>query len=131
MSSFRLGTTSERNLRGVHPSLVRVVRRAITMTSIDFTVNEGLRSLAQQKLNVKRGVFKTLRSKHLTGHAVDLVPLVNGKKTFAWPPYFILAPFIKEAARLEGVKVTWGGDWRSFKDGPHWELDPKKYPMPI
>lgn len=121
---------SERALKGVHPDLVRVMRRAIKATPIDFRINEGLRSLAQQKINVKKGVSKTLNSKHLTGHAVDAIPLVGGKDSWAWPVYYKLAPVIKAAAKAEGVTVTWGGDWKSFKDGPHWELNPAKYPMP-
>lgn len=128
--AFKLGASSEKALKGVHLDLVRVVRRAIAITSIDFRVMEGKRSLAQQKINVKKGVSQTLKSKHLTGHAVDIIPLVNGKVSWAWPLFHKLAPIIKEAARLEGVTVTWGGDWKSFKDGPHWELDPKKYPFP-
>lgn len=125
-----LSAASEKALRGVHPALVRVIRKAAQMSTIDFRIMEGLRSLAQQKINVKKGVSKTLKSKHLTGHAVDVIPLVNGKPTWAWPVYYKLAPVIKKAAASEGVTVTWGGDWKSFKDGPHWELNPAKYPMP-
>lgn len=127
---FKFSNSSERELGGVHPDLVRVMRRAINESPIDFRVMEGLRSLAQQKVNVEKGVSKTLKSKHLTGHAVDVVPLIDGEVSWAWPVYHKLAPVIKAAARKEGVSVTWGGDWRSFKDGPHWELDPRKYPMP-
>lgn len=127
---FKLSLRSEKALKGVHPALVKVVRRAIANSTVDFRVNEGRRSLAQQKINVRKGVSKTLKSKHLTGHAVDLIPLVNGRDSWAWPIYYRLAPFVKTAAKAEGVVVTWGGDWKSFKDGPHWELNPAKYPMP-
>lgn len=126
----RLSTTSERALKGVHPELVRLVREAIKGTPVDFKVLDGLRSVAQQKKNVAKGVSKTMNSKHLTGHAVDLIPLINGKATWSWPPYYKLASHIKAIARQLKIKVTWGGDWKSFKDGPHWELDPKAYPMP-
>jgi len=72
----------------------------------------------------------------ITGHAVDIAPMLDtdgdGDKevSWSWPHYNRLAVFIKQAAKDCGVTLTWGGDWRSFKDGPHWELDPKKYPMP-
>jgi len=124
---FKLSSASKSKLKGVHPALVQVVERAIQITDVDFRVLEGRRSLEQQKKNVAKGVSKTLKSKHLTGHAVDIVPLVDGKVSWSWPVYHRLAPFIKQAAKEVGVKVTWGGDWKSFKDGPHWEIDPKVY----
>lgn len=116
---------------------MKVVLKAAEITTIPFRIEEGLRTLAKQKENVRRGVSWTLNSRHLTGHAVDLVPLVdidkNGKITttemYAWPVYFQLAPIIKEAARLVGVPVEWGGDWRKSKDGPHWQLPFGKYPQ--
>lgn len=125
-----LSASSRRALAGVHPELRRLVEAAIIDTPVDFKVLEGLRSVAQQRINVRKGVSKTMKSKHLTGHAVDLIPLVNGKATWAWPPYFRLASHIKTTAKYLGIRVTWGGDWKSFKDGPHWELDPKAYPFP-
>lgn len=124
-----LSTSSLRALSGVHPELQRLVKEAIKSAPVDFKVLEGLRSVAQQKINVRKGVSKTMNSKHLTGHAVDLIPLVNGRPTWAWPPYFRLAPHIKATAKRLGIQVTWGGDWKSFKDGPHWELNPKVYPL--
>jgi peptidoglycan L-alanyl-D-glutamate endopeptidase CwlK len=96
--------------------------RAIATTDIDFTVLEGLRSLERQKKLVASGASKTMRSRHLTGHAVDIAPLVDGKVSWDWPIYHRLAPTIKKAAQDVGVKIEWGGDWRSFKDGPHWQL---------
>jgi hypothetical protein len=70
-----------------------------------------------------------MNSRHLTGHAVDLVPIgPNGKAAFDWPLYDKLGPAVKAAAEKEGVALDWGGDWTSFKDGPHFELDRKVYP---
>lgn len=113
-------------LAGVHPDLVRVIERA--REKAPFMVLEGLRSLAQQQANVANGVSQTLHSRHLTGHAVDIAPLVNGAVTWAWPPYYVLARVVKAAAETEGVPVEWGGDWTSFKDGPHWQLPWDRYP---
>lgn len=110
----------ENRLKGVHPDLVRVMLRAGTQT--DFLVVEGLRTMARQRELVKAGASRTLNSRHLTGHAVDIAPLVGGKLTWSWEMFHKLAPIVKEAAKAEGVKIIWGGDWKSFPDGPHWEL---------
>lgn len=113
-------------LAGVHPDLVRVIERA--RESAMFVVLEGLRSLAQQQRNVNAGVSQTMHSRHLTGHAVDIAPLVDGGITWAWPAYYPLAKVVKAAAEKEGVPVEWGGDWPRFKDGPHWQLPWDIYP---
>lgn len=118
----------EQRLVGLHPDLVRVMRRAAATTTIPFTVIEGMRTLATQRQYVAKGASKTLRSRHLTGHAIDIAPLIGGKITWAWPVYHQLAPIIKAAAAAEGVPIEWGGDWRRFKDGPHWQLPWGKYP---
>lgn len=128
MSGFRFGQRSMARLQGVHPDLVRVMHRAIAMSPIDFTVLEGRRSLARQQQLVASGASRTLRSRHLTGHAVDIAPWLGGKVSWDWPLYHRIAPVVKEAAKLEGVPVEWGGDWRTFKDGPHWQLPWKDYP---
>jgi peptidoglycan L-alanyl-D-glutamate endopeptidase CwlK len=125
---YRLGTRSKTRLAGVHPDLVKVVERAIELTPIDFTVLEGLRTLATQRKYVASGASKTLRSRHLTGHAVDLAPMVEGKVSWAWPHYHIMAPAMKQAAKELGIPLEWGGDWRTFKDGPHFQLPWKDYP---
>lgn len=126
---MKLSQSSLNNLKGVHPDLVRVVKRAILITEVDFRVGEGLRSLAQQKKNVAKGVSWTLNSRHLTGHAVDLLALINNKVTWSWAPYYKIAEAMKEAAKEEKVKIEWGGDWKKTKDGPHFELDRKTYPV--
>ena len=119
---FQLGATSLARLKGVHPDLVKVVKRAIELTPIDFTVLEGLRTKERQKQLVAKGASKTMNSYHITGHAVDIVPLVDGKVTWDWKYYHQLAPIMKQAAKELGVNITWGGDWVSFKDGPHWQI---------
>lgn len=119
---------SLKNLRGVHPDLVRVMQRALQTSPVDFAVIEGLRTVERQKQLVASGASKTMNSRHLTGHAVDIIPIgPNGKAAFDWPLYDRLAPAIKEAAAKEGVAIVWGGDWKSFRDGPHFELDRSVY----
>lgn len=126
--SIILSERSLSRLDGVHADLVRVVKRAAATSNIDFTVLEGLRSLERQKTLVARGASKTMKSRHLTGHAVDLAPFVDGQVVWAWPLYHKLAVIVKAAAKDENVPITWGGDWARFRDGPHWELNWKDYP---
>lgn len=119
---------SLRNLRGIHPDLRRVLDRALQEAPFDFIVIEGLRTFDRQRELYDQGASKTLKSRHLTGHAVDLLPIgLNGPR-FDWPLYNKLAPAVKKAAKTEGVKIAWGGDWTQFKDGPHFELDRSAYP---
>lgn len=126
--SIILSERSLSRLEGVHADLVRVVKRAAVTSNIDFTVLEGLRTLERQKTLVARGASKTMKSRHLTGHAVDLAPFVDGQVVWAWPLYHKLAVIVKAAAKDENVPIEWGGDWRSFKDGPHWQLPWGTYP---
>ena len=120
---------SQRNLQGVHPDLVRVMSLARERSPISFTVIEGLRTVERQRELVANGDSTTMNSRHLTGHAVDIVlHEADGRLSFAWPLYHKVAPVIKEAARELGVAIVWGGDWRSFRDGPHFELNRKTYP---
>lgn len=121
-----LNPRSEKNLAGVHPKLVSVVRRAADVSDIDFMVIEGLRTVERQKQLVAKGASKTMNSKHITGHAVDIAPMVDGEIRWDWPLYHKLAPIIKQSAKDMGVNITWGGDWK-FMDGPHWEIDPVAY----
>lgn len=127
MSKFKLGARSLERLRGVHPDLVAVVKRAITLSEIDFTVTEGLRTRERQAQLVKAGASKTMNSRHITGHAVDLAAWVEGGIRWDWPLYAKLAAAMKLAASELGVVIIWGGDWRTFKDGPHFELDRRVY----
>ncbi|MNS16444.1 Peptidoglycan L-alanyl-D-glutamate endopeptidase CwlK precursor [compost metagenome] len=127
--TFRLSQKSLSRLQGVHPHLVAVVKRAIEITEIDFMVTEGLRTKERQAELVKKGASKTMNSKHLTGHAVDLAAMVGSEIRWDWPLYHKLAAAMKRAAAEQGTKITWGGDWRTFKDGPHFEVDPKVYPF--
>lgn len=120
--AYSLGARSLAELEGVHPSLVAVVKRAIQITKQDFSVHDGLRTLAEQKEYVRRGVSKTMNSMHMKqadglGHAFDLVPWINGQLRWEWKPIFVIAAAVHQAASELGVKLTWGGVWdRSFND---------------
>lgn len=126
--TYALGQRSLDRLNGVHPDLVKVVKRAIQLTPIDFTVTEGLRTVERQKALVAAGASQTMKSRHITGHAIDFAALVGGEVRWDWPLYGKIAAAFKEASRELGVPIIWGGDWKSLRDGPHVELDRKTYP---
>ena len=142
--SITLGSRSLMRLEGVHADLVRVVKRAAAMSDLDFTVLEGLRTEARQRQLMKQGATKTLNSRHLTGHAVDLAPMLDGKPSWNWSLYYRLADIMRSASAHEKVPIRWGGTWkllsaiegpitaknlsRSFPDGPHFELPRTNYP---
>ena len=157
MATYKLGRKSRRELFGVHTDLVLVVSVAIYTTPVDFGVHDGLRQLFEQKEYVRTGASFTMNSKHLVqkdgyGHAVDLVPYINGKLRWEWPPIYQMARAVYEAAHHVGVPLVWGGVWdrnflsldpfnlegelqayaarrkalgkRVFLDGPHFQLAP-------
>jgi len=124
---------SERNLVGVHPDLVLVVRQSWQALQgrpdgLGFIVIEGLRSRARQAELVKAGASQTMNGRHLTGHAVDLMATVNGRGRWDWPLYRSLAEAVKAQAANLKTPIVWGGDWRTLRDGPHYELDRRAYP---
>lgn len=142
-SGFVLSERSLNNLSGVNPNLVKVVKRAIEISNTDFMVIEGLRTLERQKELVRKGASKTMNSRHLTGHAVDIVPVVDGKVSWNFNHYYPLAQAIAQASTELGVTVRWGGAWTvitgksgtpqewvkayrngggRFLDGPHFEI---------
>lgn len=125
---YTLGARSKQRLKGVHPDLIKVVERAIEITTIDFTVLEGLRTPERQKTLKEAGASQTLNSRHITGHAVDLGAFVDGQVDWSWPLYHEIAKAMKSAASELSIPIEWGGDWRTFKDGPHWQLPRKEYP---
>lgn len=127
--AFKLSQKSLDRMSGVHPDLVAVVKRAIEITEVDFAVLEGVRSVARQEQLIKAGASQTMKSRHLTGHAVDLGAYVNGSVRWDWPLYDKIALAMKAAAIELQVSLEWGGDWRSFKDGPHFQLTWDQYPV--
>ena len=125
---YTLSTRSLNHLEGVHPDLVRVVKLAIQSSEIDFVVLEGVRTKQRQAQLLKAGASQTMNSRHITGHAVDLGAWVNKEVRWDWPLYHKIAKAMKVAATDLNVWIVWGGDWRTFKDGPHFELNRSKYP---
>lgn len=126
--SCKLGKRSLSTLEGVHPDLVKVVKKAIELTECDFTVIEGLRTKQRQAQLLKEKKTTTMNSRHLTGHAVDLAAWVDGTVSWDWKYYEQIEAAMKQAALELKIPIEWGGDWKSFKDGPHFQLPFKQYP---
>lgn len=142
--AFKLSKKSMDRLAGVHPDLVAVVHRAISRTDVDFTVLEGMRTPERQRQLVKAGASKTMDSRHLTGHAVDLGAVVGGQVRWDWPLYMKIAEAVRTASTELGTPIRWGGTWgllsalqtpitnevlhKKFPDGPHFELPRTQYP---
>lgn len=120
-----LNERSLRNLEGVRPELVGVVKRAAELCPVPIVVTEGLRSMKRQRELKAAGKSWTIDSRHLTGHAVDLVDADDFK--YDIPDMDRIAKAMKEAAAELGVAIVWGGDWKQ-RDTPHFELDRKAYP---
>ncbi len=122
---YTLGNRSLQNLSGVHPDLVAVVKRAVEITEQDFSVIEGIRNINRQRELVKTGKSTTMNSRHLTGHAVDIAPWPI---SWDWEHFYPIADAMKQAAEELDVALEWGGDWKSFPDGPHYQLSRKTHP---
>lgn len=108
---FILSKLSLSRLEGVQEDLVKVVKRAIELTEVDFRVNEGLRSKSRQTQLVASGASQTTNSRHLTGHAVDLLALVKGLPSWDWVHYYKIAEAMRQAAAELKIKIEWGGAW--------------------
>lgn len=122
---YSLSEKSINKLEGVNSSLVQVVTRAIEITTIDFGVTEGLRTVERQRELFDAGKSQTIKSKHIVGRAVDLVAMPNGRISWEWKYYIHIATAMKQAAKELGVDIEWGGDWTSIKDGVHFQLKDK------
>lgn len=130
MAKFSLGIRSRWKLRGVHPDLVAVVRHALQLSQvIDFAVVCGLRTHARQVELFAAGASKTMDSRHLTGHAVDLAPYVGGKIVWNTPPFYAIVGLMKASAHLLDVPLQCGADFNNggttgsrWIDLPHFQL---------
>ena len=130
---MKLSSRSERSLAKIHPDLVKVVRRAAQIATLEFEITEGARTLARQRQLIASGASQTLKSRHIVApdgyaHAIDLAAKVGGRIRWDWPLYAKLAAVMKQAAKDVKVPLEWGGDWKSFRDGPHFQLPWKQYP---
>ena len=131
-----INAASEKKLKGVHPDLVRVVRRVAADwkdPETGWIITCGPRTIEEQRLLVAKGASKTMRSRHIPAangfsHAVDFACTIKGVLKWDWPLYDRLAKAVLAAAKAEKVPVEWGGAWPKFRDGPHYQLPWASYP---
>lgn len=128
MSNFKFSQRSENNLKGVNPDLVKIVRRALQLSPVDFGITEGLRTVERQRQLVAAGKSQTMNSRHISGHAVDVFAYPTSTGSWEWKYYEQIATAFKQAAKELDIPVEWGGDWKTLKDGPHFQLPHAKYP---
>ena len=127
-SGFEFSKRSLDRMKGVHPDLVAVMHKALEYSTVDFAITEGLRTVERQARLLADGKSTTMNSRHLTGHAVDVMAYTSeGKGTWEWDYYEAIAVAVKKAAQELDVMIVWGGDWITFKDGVHFELDAHYY----
>lgn len=155
MGVFVLNVGSKKELLRVHEALVSIVEKAVQLSVQEFAVHDGVRTIAEQQQMVQRGAAQTLDSRHVSGHAVDLVPYINGKLRWEWPPIYLIADAMRIGAQELKIPLRWGGAWdvdftnsteppedlvsnyvarrkkqglSAFIDGPHFELLRSQYP---
>ncbi len=128
MSNFKFSQRSENNMKGVNSDLVKIVRRALQLSPVDFGITEGLRTVERQRQLVAAGKSQTMNSRHITGHAVDVFAYPTSAGSWEWKYYEQIATAFKQAAKELNIPVEWGGDWKTLKDGPHFQLPHAKYP---
>lgn len=128
-------------LKQAHPLLVKLFLSAEINAPVQFEISEVARTPEKQAKLKAAGASKTLNSRHIptvpkhrwygevpVSHAVDVYCVVDGQVRWDWPLYVTLAKHIKAIAAYHDIDITWGGDWKSLRDGPHYELSRRKYP---
>lgn len=142
---FRFSRRSERNLKGVHPDLVAVAHEALRISTKDFVVIDGVRTIQEQRLLVSKGKSQTMKSRHISGHAIDIVPYPI---SWDFDDFYPLGNAFIQASQNLNIPLRWGGNWRqqdlrewkgtaeglvrnytgTFYDLPHFELPTRYYP---
>ena len=118
--SFKLSQRSLDRLEGVDDRLVAVVKYAIAITKVDFGVTCGLRTIEEQRQLVAKGASQTMRSKHIEGHAVDLVAYIGSRVSWELSVYDDIADAMKEGAQQVGLPIRWGAAW-NIPDLREWQ----------
>ena len=132
--SYQLSQKSLDRLKGVDERLIKVVKRAIELSPIDFMVLEGVRTKEQCMINYGKGrtasqcsakgvpakyaqpsaakvtwLNNPFASKHVGGKAVDLVPYPVDWQDLK--KFDAIAKAMLQAAKELGVTIRWGADW--------------------
>lgn len=120
---YKFSQRSLNNLKGVDERLVRLMKDVLSISPHDFGITEGLRTIEKQREYVRTGKSQTMNSYHLKGRAVDIVVYKNGKISWKLDYYRDIADLVKKIAEHDGLKITWGGDWKTLVDGPHFQIE--------
>ena len=120
---YKFSERSLRNLKGVDEKLVNLMTEVLSISLHDFGITEGLRTIEKQKEYVRAGKSQTMNSYHLKGKAVDIVVYKDKKVTWDLKYYKEIADIVKKIAVEKGLKITWGGDWKTLVDGPHFQIE--------
>jgi len=125
---YKFSQRSLDRLQGVHPDMVKLMSESIKDSPYDFGITEGRRAIERQQQLVAEGKSQTMNGRHITGHAVDIAIFIDNKVTWDFEKYKEVADHVKKIAASLGISIVWGGDWKSLRDGPHFELRRKEYP---
>lgn len=120
---YKFSKRSLDNLKGVDERLIKLIEEVLSISPYDFGITEGLRTIEKQKEYVRTGKSQTMNSYHLKGKAVDIVVYKDGKVSWKLDYYKEMADLVKKIAKHDGLKITWGGDWKTLIDGPHFQLE--------
>ncbi|GAA6322927.1 M15 family metallopeptidase [Fusobacterium ulcerans] len=120
---YKFSKRSLDNLKGVDERLIKLIEEVLSISPYDFGITEGLRTIEKQKEYVRTGKSQTMNSYHLKGKAVDIVVYKDGKVSWKLDYYKEIADLVKKIAKHDGLKITWGGDWKTLIDGPHFQLE--------
>ncbi len=123
--SFKFSAKSNDKLTTVIPELQAVMRRALELSPIDFGISEGRRSIERQRELYDAGKSQTLKSRHIISRAVDVYAWVGGAVSWNMDHYHMINEAVQQAAQELGEEIIWGGSWRTFKDGVHFQIEGK------
>ena len=117
-----------KNMTGIDQRLQKIISETAKVIDIElpgygFIVTCGLRTIEEQKILVSKGLSKTMNSYHLTGKAFDIAVKKNGVVTWDIKEYKTISVLFKKVAKAQGIELTWGGDWKTFVDGPHFQIN--------
>lgn len=130
---FYFGANSKKNLAGVHPKLAAIAEKALSLSTVDFSIIDGVRTIEEQRKYFAQGASRTMKSKHLIqpdgfAHAIDIGIIENGvylkgNTQDDQRKYYLVKDAFMQAAKVLGVSITWGGQFRDLVDLGHFELD--------
>lgn len=132
---FKFSKNSLKKLEGLHPNLQKFFRELIKISPYDFSITQGVRTAEEQNKLYQQGRTTPgkivtncdgykLKSNHQTksdglGHAGDIAVLVNNKIT--WEEKYYKEVAMSARILMQKYNIEWGGDWKNFKDLPHFE----------